>query len=145
MAESALEDDPLERDSTPTSEKVDESAAIQTDAKTTFKELGLLDSLCQACDKLKFSNPTEIQEQAIPYALQGRDIIGLAQTGSGKTAAFALPILHALWARPQGLFACVLAPTRELAQQIAETFEALGAGIGVKCALIIGQSDMVRP
>jgi ATP-dependent RNA helicase DDX47/RRP3 len=56
----------------------------------------------------------------------GRDIIGLAQTGSGKTAAFALPILQSLMAKPQSLYACILSPTRELAVQIAKQFEALG-------------------
>ncbi|CAG8701772.1 18284_t:CDS:2, partial [Racocetra persica] len=99
--------------------------------------------LCQACEQLKYKVPTEIQAEAIPWALQGRDIIGLAQTGSGKTAAFALPILQALWEAPQGLFSCVLAPTRELAYQISESFESLGSIIGVRCAVIIGGMDMM--
>lgn len=76
-------------------------------------------------------------------ALQGKDIIGLAETGSGKTGAFAIPILQALLDNPQRLFALVLTPTRELAYQIAEQFEALGAGIGVKCAVIVGGMDMI--
>lgn len=67
----------------------------------------------------------------------------MAQTGSGKTAAFALPVLQALLNKPQPLFACVLVPTRELAVQIAEQFEALGSCIGVKCAVIVGGMDMV--
>ena len=78
----------------------------------TFKELGLDDDLCEACVSLGYTAPTEIQRECIPYALEGKDIIGLAQTGSGKTAAFALPILQALSNDPTGLFACVLAPTR---------------------------------
>ena len=65
--------------------------------------------------------------------LLGRDIIGLAETGSGKTGAFALPILNALLETPQRLFALVLTPTRELAFQISEQFEALGSSIGVQC------------
>ena len=81
-------------------------------ASKTFKELGLDDDLCEACVSLGYSAPTEIQRECIPYALEGKDIIGLAQTGSGKTAAFALPILQALSNDPSGLFACVLAPTR---------------------------------
>ncbi|KAI0242077.1 ribosomal RNA processing protein [Massospora cicadina] len=105
--------------------------------------MGLLPALCQACVDLKFKEPTGIQREAIPYALQGRDIIGLAQTGSGKTAAFALPILHALWEKPSGLFALVLAPTRELAIQIAETFTSLGSPIGVRVAVIVGGMDMM--
>lgn len=70
-------------------------------------------------------------------------MIGLAQTGSGKTAAFSLPILQSLLETPQPLFACVLAPTRELAIQIAEQIEALGAEIGVRCAVIVGGIDMM--
>lgn len=103
----------------------------------------MVKSLCEACDRLGYHRPTPIQAQAIPYALAGRDIIGLAQTGSGKTAAFSLPILQALLVSPQPLFACILAPTRELAIQIAETVEALGADIGVRCAVVVGGVDMV--
>lgn len=73
---------------------------------------GVNAQLCEACEKLNFKHPTEIQKESIPWALEGRDIIGLAQTGSGKTAAFALPIIQKLWENPQPLFACVLAPTR---------------------------------
>lgn len=76
-------------------------------------------------------------------ALQGKDVIGLAETGSGKTGAFALPILQSLLETPQRLFALVLTPTRELAFQISEQFEALGASIGVKCAVIVGGIDMM--
>lgn len=68
--------------------------------------------LVDACEQLKFKAPTDIQKESIPWSLQGRDIIGLAQTGSGKTAAFALPILQALWNNPSPMFACVMAPTR---------------------------------
>lgn len=67
------------------------------------------------------------------HFFSGRDIIGLAETGSGKTGAFALPILNALLDTPQRLFALVLTPTRELAFQISEQFEALGSSIGVQC------------
>lgn len=80
----------------------------------TFASLGVIEPLCEACTKLGYTKPTGIQEQAIPIALQDRDVIGLAQTGQGKTAAFALPILQALWDKPQPLFACVLAPTRSV-------------------------------
>ena len=78
----------------------------------TFAELGIIPELCEACTSLGFKQPTDIQVEAIPSALQGRDIIGLAQTGSGKTAAFSLPILQSLWEKPQPFFALVLAPTR---------------------------------
>ncbi|KAI7824569.1 P-loop containing nucleoside triphosphate hydrolase protein [Kickxella alabastrina] len=109
----------------------------------SFRDIGVMEQLCEACEKLGFTAPTEIQRESIPWALQGRDIIGLAQTGSGKTAAFALPILQELWKNPSPLFACVMAPTRELAYQIAETFEALGAGIGARCTVIVGGMDLI--
>ncbi|XP_043281839.1 probable ATP-dependent RNA helicase DDX47 [Venturia canescens] len=109
----------------------------------TWKDLGVLDSLCTACEDLKWKSPTKIQREAIPLTLQGKDVIGLAETGSGKTAAFAIPILQSLLENPQRYFALILTPTRELAFQIAEQFEALGATIGVKCAVIVGGMDMM--
>ncbi|XP_042420512.1 DEAD-box ATP-dependent RNA helicase 10-like [Zingiber officinale] len=110
----------------------------------TFKTLGLKEELVEACEILGWKAPTKIQIEAIPFALEGKDIIGLAQTGSGKTGAFALPILQALLDTPQRLFACVLSPTRELAIQISEQFEALGSGIGVKCTVLVGGVDMTQ-
>lgn len=108
----------------------------------TFESLGLIDPLLEALEKLNFKTPTDIQAEALPQALQGRDIIGVASTGSGKTAAFALPILQKLWEEPKGLFACVIAPTRELAFQIAQQFESLGSAMGVRCVTIIGGVDI---
>lgn len=112
-------------------------------APTTFEALGVMPELCDATAKLGYKAPTPIQAESIPHALAGKDIIGLAQTGSGKTAAFALPIIQSLWEKPQPLFACVMAPTRELAYQISEQFEALGGALGLKCAVIVGGMDMV--
>ncbi|KAK6836612.1 ATP-dependent rRNA helicase rrp-3 [Apiospora arundinis] len=109
----------------------------------SFKELGIVDSLCEACESLGYTNPTPIQQKSIPIALQNRDVIGLAETGSGKTAAFALPILQALLDKPQPLFGLVIAPTRELAAQIGQSFEALGSLISLRCAVIVGGLDMV--
>ncbi|KAH8963450.1 hypothetical protein BDL97_04G011300 [Sphagnum fallax] len=109
----------------------------------SFRSLGVCDQLAEACESLGWKTPTSIQVDAIPHAFKGHDLIGLAQTGSGKTAAFALPILQALLEKPQSLFACVLSPTRELAIQISEQFEALGSGIGVKCAVVVGGIDMM--
>lgn len=124
----------------------------------------MIDTLCEACLELKWKVPSKIQREAIPVALKGNDIIGLAETGSGKTAAFALPILQALLESPQRYFALILTPTRELAFQISEQFEALGEfffikkcqqietstnkffvgiSIGVKCTVIVGGMDMV--
>ncbi|CAF1280916.1 unnamed protein product [Rotaria sp. Silwood1] len=121
-------------------DKIDENKSQEI---ITFKSLGLNDVLCEACEKLGWKTPTKIQCEALPVAFQNRDIIGLAETGSGKTGAFALPILQALLATPQRLFALVLTPTRELAYQISEQFEALGSSIGVKCAVIVGGMDMM--
>merc|ERR1719147_461784 len=112
-------------------------------SKKTFEELGLSEELVKACDKVGWKRPSRIQEESIPIALQGRDVIGLAETGSGKTGAFALPILHSLLEAPQRLYALILTPTRELAFQISEQFEALGSTIGVKCGVIVGGMDMV--
>lgn len=107
----------------------------------SFESLGLIKPLLEALEQMHFTSPTDIQTECIPPALQGRDIIGVASTGSGKTAAFALPILQKLWEEPQGLFACVLAPTHELAFQISQQFEALGAAMGVRCAVIVGGAE----
>ncbi|KAJ7680264.1 P-loop containing nucleoside triphosphate hydrolase protein [Mycena polygramma] len=109
----------------------------------SFKSLGLIDPLLEALEQVKYTTPTEIQVEALPHALEGRDIIGVASTGSGKTATFALPILQKLWEDPKGLFACVLAPTRELAFQIAQQFEALGSSMGVRSAVIVGGVETI--
>lgn len=103
----------------------------------------LVEPLREAVIELKWKTPTEIQREAIPVALAGNDIIALAETGSGKTGAFALPILQSLLENPQRYFALILTPTRELAFQIGEQFEALGSSIGVKCSVIVGGMDMI--
>ncbi|KAF5358536.1 hypothetical protein D9756_001946 [Leucocoprinus leucothites] len=124
----------------PTPEEASTSASPAP--PVTFKSLGLISPLLEALESLSFKTPTEIQVEALPHALEGRDIIGVAATGSGKTAAFALPILQKLWEEPKGLFACVLAPTRELAYQISQQFESLGSAMGVRCTVIVGGMDM---
>lgn len=116
---------------------------IKEDA-STFAELGVMDMLQEACEAMKFTKPTPIQAQAIPYALQGRDVMGFAATGSGKTAAFAIPVLQALYDNPGPLFCVVLAPTRELAHQISKQFDALGSAMGVRSTVIIGGEDMMQ-
>jgi ATP-dependent RNA helicase RhlE len=110
---------------------------------TNFSELGLAPGLLAAVRAEGYDTPTTIQARAIPPILAGRDLLGVAQTGTGKTAAFALPILHRLTAdrRKTGRRACrvlVLAPTRELAQQIAESFRTYGARSGVTVAVFVG-------
>ncbi|KAI5694597.1 hypothetical protein M8J75_001862 [Diaphorina citri] len=122
---------------------VEEQGEGEEEKDITFKDLGVVDVLCEACAAVGWKAPSKIQKEAIPVALQGKDVIGLAETGSGKTGAFALPILQALLEHPQRYFALILTPTRELAFQISEQFEALGVSIGVKCAVIVGGMDMM--
>lgn len=108
-------------------------------ATTTFEELGLVEPLCKACAAMGWKRPSKIQAEAIPVALEKRDVIGLAETGSGKTGAFVLPMLQALLEKPQRLFGLVLTPTRELAFQISEQLDLLGREVGVKCAVLVGE------
>lgn len=109
----------------------------------SFKDLGVVEPLCKAIEKLGWKNPTPIQYRALPEALAGKDVIGLAETGSGKSGAFVIPIIQELLKQPQRLFAVVLAPTRELAVQINDVFEALGSSIGLHSACIVGGIDMI--
>ncbi|EKM83062.1 hypothetical protein AGABI1DRAFT_33446 [Agaricus bisporus var. burnettii JB137-S8] len=118
------------------------STSLSPAPPPTFESLGLIKPLLESLEQLNFKIPTEIQVEALPHALEGRDIIGVAATGSGKTAAFGLPILQKLWEEPKGLFACVLAPTRELAYQISQQLESLGSAMGARCAVIVGGMDM---
>lgn len=118
------------------------SSCVESISKS-FQDLGVREPLCEACDSLGYTMPTPIQALAIPIAMQGRDLIGLAETGSGKTAAFVLPILQALMDKPQSLHSLIVAPTRELAQQICNVVEALGAVISVRCTLLIGGVEMI--
>jgi len=108
-----------------------------------FKSLGIDERLCEVCRSLNWNEPTRIQREAIPLALQGRDIIGLAETGSGKTAAFVLPILQSLLENPRRLYALILTPTRELAMQIHDQVTALGSGFQIKSAVLVGGMDMM--
>lgn len=105
----------------------------------TFDELGLQPTLLRALRDLKFTAPTPIQELAIPPALQGRDILASAQTGSGKSAAFGLPLIQTLLERPRGKTqALILAPTRELAEQISVHLGALAKHTDLRIAAIYG-------
>ncbi len=110
---------------------------------TKFSDLGLAEILLRALDREGYETPTSIQAQAIPYLMQGRDLLGIAQTGTGKTAAFALPILERLATdrrRPAPFTArvLVLAPTRELAAQIADSFRAYGQFMRPSVGVIVG-------
>ena len=116
----------------------------------SFKHLNLIEPLLRALDKEGYTVPTPIQEQAIPIILNRKDLLGCAQTGTGKTAAFALPILQLLCEDSAGITedtrpgatrpirTLVLTPTRELAIQIDESFAAYGAFAGIKHTVIFG-------
>jgi len=123
--------------------KITDDESAEECAEFQFEDLGIVKPICQAIEALGWKSPTDIQKKSIPEALKGRDVIGLAETGSGKTGAFAIPILQALLSNPQRLFAVVLAPTRELAFQINEVFDALGAIISLHCVCIVGGIDMM--
>ncbi len=110
---------------------------------TTFKNLHLNEKILNALEKKVYTIPTPIQLQAIPYVMEGKDILGIAQTGTGKTAAFSLPILHNLAKNPVsvksgGVRVLILTPTRELASQIADNIELYGKDLGLRCAVIFG-------
>ena len=109
-----------------------------------FLTLGLPQPLLQALEEMKFSTPTPIQAKAIPPALEGRDILGSAQTGTGKTAAFAVPLLARLLNDKQSM-ALVMAPTRELAAQVLQTMQKiLSRAPQIKTALLIGGDSMSK-
>ena len=107
----------------------------------TFQKLSLIDPLLRAITAEGYSTPTPIQKQAIPFVLEGRDLLGCAQTGTGKTAAFAIPVLQRLQEEKQrksGIKALILTPTRELAIQIDESFAAYGKFTSIRHAVIFG-------
>lgn len=109
-----------------------------------FSTLGLPQQLEDSLKRMKFATPTPIQAKAIPIALKGRDILGSAQTGTGKTAAFGIPLIERLLTNPK-ITALVMTPTRELATQVQKALlEMLGHGTGIKSALLIGGDSMYR-
>jgi ATP-dependent RNA helicase RhlE len=114
---------------------VDPTQSLPTER--TFRQLQLSDERLAALEALGWLIPTPIQWRAIPPALEGRDVVGIAQTGTGKTGAFMIPVLERIEPRG-GLQALVLCPTRELAQQVAEDTVALARGTTVRCEAIYG-------
>jgi ATP-dependent RNA helicase RhlE len=111
--------------------------------KMSFESLGLAPALLQAVQEEGYTEPTPVQREAIPLGLEGRDLVGSAQTGTGKTAAFLLPILQRLEAgRPGSLRALILVPTRELAEQVLESARAYGRHLGVKSVAVYGGVGM---
>lgn len=110
-----------------------------------FEAFDLHPHIFSGVQALGYKTPTPIQQQSIPPILKGHDIVGLAQTGTGKTAAFALPILQRLIHKPRGqVRALILAPTRELAQQILETIQELGQNTELRCAALYGGVNLSK-
>jgi len=130
-------------DSESDNEKLDELLRNDDDTQT-FASLGLCEELVEMTDQIGWKRPTKIQVYAIPPALDGNDVVGLAETGSGKTGAFVMPILQKLLDVNQRKFALCMAPTRELAIQISDEFRTLGATIGIKTCCIYGGVDMME-
>ncbi|KAK9455332.1 P-loop containing nucleoside triphosphate hydrolase protein [Dipodascopsis uninucleata] len=109
----------------------------------SFDALGISKPLVEALNSMAIKQPSQIQVACIPEILKGKDCIGGARTGSGKTIAFAAPILQKLSEDPFGIFALVLTPTRELALQISEQFAALGTSMNLKQTVVVGGMDMM--
>ena len=111
----------------------------------TFKDLEIIQPILRALDEEGYSNPTPIQEKSIPSLLNRRNLLGCAQTGTGKTAAFAIPILQNLYNakslknKARGIKAVVVTPTRELAIQIQESFTKYGKYTGIRNTVIFGE------
>ncbi|KAL3805831.1 hypothetical protein HJC23_007792 [Cyclotella cryptica] len=157
----AKEQQSSDRNNTPSLPIASSSTSLppSSSVAATFADLGLCPPLVQTCRKLGFQKPTPVQRAIIPLILNtngtsssssssssNHHLLTLSATGSGKTAAFALPLLHLLSSDPYGIYAIVLTPTRELAKQIQQQIMALGSGSGWKitCALIIGGEDLTR-
>src|SRR3954452_15606025 len=114
-----------------------------------FSELNLCSALRNNLDKNQFVNPTPVQAQAIPPIMDGRDVVATAQTGTGKTLAFAIPLIEALAVAPRGkaIRALILTPTRELAIQIDQAFRQLADGMHIRTAVVVGgmsESNQLR-
>ncbi|MDD5110556.1 MAG: DEAD/DEAH box helicase, partial [Patescibacteria group bacterium] len=108
--------------------------------KNNFQALGVAPAFLEILNKHKYLTPTPIQEQSIPTAIAGKDIVGIAQTGTGKTLAFGIPMLQRL-AQLKGK-GVVIVPTRELALQIDEALQQIGRAFGLRTAVLIGGQGM---
>jgi len=128
----------------PTAPEADDAPAIslaEAEASTvdiTFADLGLSEPMLASLRAAGYTKPTPIQAQAVPLALKGRDLMGLAQTGTGKTAAFTIPIIERLIGGPKRTRALILTPTRELCQQVEESFRKYGTGTGLDVVSVYG-------
>ena len=138
--------DSVQSDDTETEVTVaDTQAEASPAAENGFASLGLRPELLKALDELGYEEPTPIQRETIPYLMAGKDLLGQAATGTGKTAAFALPALQLIDGRAANkAVALVLVPTRELAMQVSEAFFRYGKDLGAKCVPVYGGQPIFR-
>ena len=122
----------------PATEPATGETTVDVEPRVTFAQLGLADALLEAVRDAGYEHPTPIQAQAIPLAIKGRDLIGLAQTGTGKTAAFTLPIINRLLGGPPRTRTLILTPTRELCVQVEESFTKYGRHSGLQAIAVYG-------
>lgn len=143
MNDDGQDDNDIDNNTATTTTKFHRS---KLDSLANFEDLGLAEPLLVKCQSLGFKKPTPVQRTVIPFLLQHDQAhcLALAKTGSGKTAAFVLPILHRLALDPYGIYAVILTPTRELAKQIHQQVVALGSAYNVQSALVVGGLDSVQ-
>ena len=110
----------------------------------SFNKLGLNPMIQRTCEKIQYNTPTPIQALAIPSVLAGKSVIANSETGSGKTAAFGLPMIHKLSKDPYSIFAVVITPTIELAMQISQQLSIFGQGMNLRQALIVGKTSIAK-
>lgn len=129
-----------------TTSETDDDCITMSDSKKTFQDLGLDQSILSILDKKQIISPTAIQTSGIPFGIKGEDVLGVAKTGTGKTLAFVLPILHELYTKQlQGTAtALILTPTRELAQQIQESVQWFEKELRIYSTVIVGGVKMGR-
>ncbi|MFM7415821.1 MAG: DEAD/DEAH box helicase, partial [Alphaproteobacteria bacterium] len=137
--EAPLAEAPIAEAAPEASESAPEALPIPEEDRATFDSIGLSEEIVKAVTESGYRHPTPIQEQAIPHVLMGRDVLGCAQTGTGKTASFVLPMLDILTgsrAKARMPRSLILEPTRELALQVAENFEKYGKYLKLNHALL---------
>ena len=117
------------------------ATVLNVNQPSGFYNLGIAPNILKILDRLNFKVPTPIQEKSIPSALEGKDMVGIAQTGTGKTLAFGVPMVQAALRGKQGL---VVLPTRELALQVNEVFHKIGAPLSIRTAVLIGGESIYR-
>jgi len=122
--------------------KATEEVIVEYESKRTIKDLPIDINLIECLVAKGFSKPTQIQDQTLEYLLDGHDVLGIAQTGSGKTAAFLVPIIQELLQNPQKSYALVVVPTRELASQIQDEFISMSKGLNLYSECFIGGTNI---